>query len=135
MLNICASYIVLLIGKFLLHSEGREGVDGQDLRQAMELFEKSCYLDNSHGCFDLGLIYFTGNSETEQDYQEAKQLFEKSCNLRDGSGCYAAGTIYYRGNGVDPDLRQAKHYYGKSCHLGDLEGCDMFNRLKDSMEG
>lgn len=101
----------------------------------MELFEKSCYLDSSHGCFNLGLIYFTGNSETEQDYQEAKQLFEKSCNLRDGSGCYAAGTIYCRGNGVDPDLRQAKHYYGKSCHLGDLEGGNMLNRLKDCMEG
>ena len=92
-------------------------------------------LGNGSGCYDLGLFYYTGNTETEQDYGQAKDLFEKSCRLRDGNGCHVAGTIYYKGKGVDQDLRQAKYYYGKSCHLGDLEGCDMFNRLKDSMEG
>jgi len=57
------------------------GVD-RDIRRGYRLYAKSCDMNDSWGCSDLGFIYREGYSSIlRQDYRKALKYYEKACSL------------------------------------------------------
>lgn len=107
----------------------------QDLKQAKEYFEIACEkisIDEVKGraCYELGVLYFTGDKYLLQDIRKAFELWKTSCDLQYGFGCYSLGLTYEFGGIVTKSLFKAKYFYRKACSLGAQLGCDNYKMLE-----
>ena len=80
--------------------------------EPLAMYRRSCELDNSWGCFNLGM---TKN--------EALSDLEKSCALKNARACNIIGVSFGWGNRARPvDRARAKEWFKKSCTLNDPMG-------------
>jgi TPR repeat protein len=101
-----------------LHFSGR----GEDNLEAVELYEKSCYLGEIRGCNVLGFIYLNGDG-VEQNSSLAIKFYEKSCDMN-ASTCGSLGKMYHDGYGVGQDYLKAVEFYEKSCEGKNAYNCN-----------
>jgi TPR repeat protein len=106
----------------------------KDLAQARTLFEKSCGLDDSGGCSDLGIALLTGEA-AQNDPARAAQSFDKACKLGEANGCFNLANLYWDGTGVTADKAKAFSLYDQSCNAGKAAGCINLGAAYDDGEG
>ena len=58
-----------------------------------ELFKKACDGGEVLDCFNLGIMYATGNG-VEKNEQKAVELYKKACDGGDMDGCRNLGVMY-----------------------------------------
>ncbi|WP_367689243.1 tetratricopeptide repeat protein [Helicobacter pylori] len=59
---------------------GMLSYDKQDFSKARKYFEKACGLNNSGGCFRLGVLYEYGQG-VEKNLTKAAYFYSKACKL------------------------------------------------------
>ena len=67
--------------------------DNKKYDKTAELFKKACDGGEVLGCFNLGIMYATGNG-VEKDFGKAVQLFKKACDDGDLDGCRNLVVMY-----------------------------------------
>ena len=74
--------------------------DNKEYDKTAELFKKACDGGEVLGCFNLGIMYATGNG-VEKDLGKAVQLYKKVCDGGEMRGCRGLDIIYAKGNGAE----------------------------------
>ena len=113
------------------YEQGETFYNNKEYDKAAELYKKACDGGNMSGCFNLGIMYASGNG-VEKNFGKAAELFKKACNGGDMLGCSNLGFMYAHGNGVEKDLGKAVELYKKACDGGNMHGCrglDIIYRL------
>lgn len=103
---------------------------GQDYDKAFELYEKAAQQGNAEAQYNLGVMYYSGES-INQDYMQARKWFEKAASQKDADAQFNLGVIYKYGEGVRQDVTVAKEWFSKSCDNGNQEGCKSYRLLKE----
>jgi TPR repeat protein len=92
-------------------------------------FEKRCYKGSMSDCYDLALMYESGEG-VRQSFYSAARLFRMVCNAEKPKelylqACYNLGFIYFLGNeaGIRQDYRQAINLFSKACDHGEQKSC------------
>ena len=81
------------------------------------------------GQFNLGLLYYYGDSDVGLDYRKAREWFLKSAKQGDVDAQIYLGLMYEEGKGVRQSKSQSKEWFGKACDNGEQKGCDAYSRL------
>jgi TPR repeat protein len=88
-----------------------------------ELHEQACTGGAADGCYDLGVMYATGEG-VGKDAARAAALYDQACTGGEALfGCHNLGSLYDHGEGVPKDSVLAKRYFGKACDMGRTESC------------
>ena len=133
-LLVCA--VVLLVGDTVLDKSGIESsfdpkkdyeqgeafYNNKEYDKAVELYKKACDGGKMSGCFNLGIMYASGNG-VEKDFKKAAELLKKACDGGEMFGCSNLGFMYAHGNGVEKDFKKAAELYKKACDGGNMHGC------------
>ncbi len=114
------------------------GAVSKDKRRAQELFEKSCELGSTLGCFNRGRLARRTNtgdaalfldkacsrgfSDACEQLAGVVQQTRANCRRHNG-GCTNWGFILENGLGVPSDLKAALRAYEKACTGGSANGC------------
>ncbi len=93
-------------------------------KQAVRYFRASCDEDLASACYDLAVLYETGEDLAE-DEAKAKELYEKACqsNDPDATACNNLAVMYQQGRAVEADQDKAAELYRRACELGSMLGC------------
>jgi TPR repeat protein len=93
-------------------------------RQAVRYFEAACEAGMSSACYDLAVLYESGES-VKKDQAMAKTLYEKACQSKapDATACNNLAVMYQQGRAVEANANQASQLYRRSCELGSMLGC------------
>ena len=133
MRKVLCSIFGLMLGVGLAYAsdleEGSKAYVKQDFTKAVQLYEKACNGGYVEGCYNLGLMYDTGEG-VKQDSFKAFQLYEKACNDNIAGGCSNLGILYYKGEGVKQDSAKALGLFDKACQMKDESGCRNYEALK-----
>lgn len=120
-----------------LDSNFSKAYDNKLLTTYMKYIKKSCELDSSKGCEELGDSYYNG-SGIKKDKKLGFFYRKKSCDLAQipkdtlisetgllgGTSCVKVGRMYYNGEGVAKNKQLALKYFDMGCgvygyHCGD----------------
>lgn len=93
-----------------------------DKARAIELFQKSCDLNEPLSCGKLSLMYENGYG-VKKDIFKAFELVNKACNIGYASACAYAGVLLYDGYGTRQDKFKAAELYKKGCDGRSVIGC------------
>lgn len=96
---------------------GKKAYEGQDYKNALNLFSKASEKGDSHSQCALGLMYGHGHG-VPQDYKTAVQLYTKSANQGYPKAQYNLGVMYYMGYGVPHNETTAAYWYTKAARQG-----------------
>ncbi|MDD5328276.1 MAG: hypothetical protein PHY02_10780, partial [Phycisphaerae bacterium] len=88
-----------------------------DIKEAIQWFEKAVDAGNADAMFELGLMYYSG-TYVKKDYSKAFEYFLESANAGNEIAMYNVGSLYYEGNGVETDTAKAVAWYEKSAQNG-----------------
>ncbi|MBH0184682.1 MAG: sel1 repeat family protein [Nitrospira sp.] len=77
---------------------------------AIQQWKAECDKGSADGCFNLGLMYATGQG-VKQDFFQAVDLYRKACDGGSAAGCLNLGGMYQNGQGVKQDFFQAVDLY------------------------
>lgn len=88
-----------------------------------QVIERSCELDDGHGCQILGQASHQGNFGLPQDDARAVELWSKSCDRKWPIGCRWLGWAYQAGWAVKPNEEKAREHMQQACDLGEQYGC------------
>jgi len=136
----CSQYIdkddlknLVTLGESYLN--GKCGV--KDEGKAYHYFKRACEKNNSQGCFLLGDMLTSYNSELfKRNYKEGVSSYQKACDNENVMACIRVGQIYE--NGVSGDIKEniekARKFYEKACKLGSKKGCKLFASLEEEEE-
>lgn len=94
--------------------EGQLAVKAKDYQKAMRLLAAACDGGDAEGCFDYGVLYYSGQGVTI-DKTRAAGLFVKACDGGVLGGCYNLGVQYNSGQGVPKNQARAVGFFGKAC--------------------
>ena len=98
--------------------------------KAIIFYGQSCTNGESKGCFNLGLIYDTGELAV-QDKAKAISSYKKACEADSSLACNNLGILYADGDGVDRDYSIAINYFDMSCKMNEEVGCKNREIAKD----
>ena len=98
--------------------------------KAIIFYGQSCANGESKGCFNLGLIYDTGELAV-QDKAKAISSYKKACEADSSLACNNLGILYADGDGVDRDYSIAINYFDMSCKMNEEVGCKNREIAKD----
>jgi TPR repeat protein len=98
--------------------------------KAIIFYGQSCANGESKGCFNLGLIYDTGEPAV-QDKAKAISSYKKACEADSSLACNNLGILYADGDGVDRDYSIAINYFDMSCKMNEEVGCKNREIAKD----
>ena len=98
--------------------------------KAIIFYGQSCANGESKGCFNLGLIYDTGEPAV-QDKAKAISSYKKACEADSSLACNNLGILYADGDGVDRDYSIAIKYFDMSCKMHEEVGCKNREIAKD----
>lgn len=93
-----------------------------DLAGAISGYERGCDLDNSNGCYNLGVMVRDGEG-LDADLRGAAYLFDKACTLGDPDACYNLAIQMSKGQGVRTDLPRAEELFAIACEKGLKSAC------------
>ncbi|MDE9430803.1 tetratricopeptide repeat protein [Xenorhabdus bovienii] len=111
-----------------LHGRGVE----QSIKTAREWFEKAAAQDLPEAQYELGVMYYGGNSGVLRDYQIAWQLFENASRRNHGESQFHLAMMYLLGQGVTKDFKRGRDMFGLACKNGDIEACLWFKELTEN---
>ena len=104
-------------------------------------YEKRCYKGNMSDCYDLALMYETGDG-VRQSFYSAARLFRMVCNASEPKdlylqACYNLGFIYFLGNvaGIRQDYRQAINLFSNACKKGEHKSCHQLGIMYSNGDG
>ncbi len=100
------------------HHAGNASVE-KDLNQTVFYYDKSCKLNYTLGCRNLGNFYRLGLN-VPKDESKVKELFDKACDMPDSEVCVWIGDKY---KFSAKDYEKSGIYYKKACDLSDAWGC------------
>ena len=78
---------------------------------------QSCEGGFAGACYNLAVMYATGEGVKKDDAQVAK-YYQKACEGKVYDACYNLGVRYYNGQGVKKDFKQAFNYFKKASNGG-----------------
>lgn len=82
----------------------------RDIHKAMELFDKACKGKHRNGCFNLSIVYLTGNYGIPKDMKKAFEFSMKSCQMGHPWGCANISRMYATGDGVEKNTDEAARF-------------------------
>ena len=101
-----------------------------DTSHAAESYKQGCEGGNATNCFNLGYIYYNGES-VEPDKVRAAELFRLACEGGEAMGCSGLGYLYAEGE----DKARAAELYRRACEGGDAWGCGLIGAMYYEGEG
>lgn len=103
-------------------------IENKQFTMAEPLLMKSCNLNNSESCNDLGALYGQAiaeyrNINFQQNKIKAAKFYAKACELNNPSGCFRSGAVYDLGIGVVKNKTKGHELMLKACDLGHEVSC------------
>lgn len=97
---------------------------GEDLAQAMPLFERACSLSLTRGCANLG-VQILRHQPSDGERDRAVGLLSASCEQADAFACSELGDAMYAAfERMGPSAHGRAHVaYEKACKLGHVDAC------------
>jgi hypothetical protein len=104
---------------------------GKNEKKALSLYKKSCDLNSSVGCQQLGRMYGKGKGVAKNE-KRATSFYVKSCKLENDISCKYVGDRYKDGVGISKNASKSREFYAKACKLENGQACDILypNRNK-----
>ncbi|MGB5505711.1 MAG: tetratricopeptide repeat protein [Sulfurovum sp.] len=103
--------------------------------------EKRCYKGSMIDCYNLALMYESGEG-IRQSFYSAARLFRMVCNAGEPKdvylqACYNLGFIYFLGKeaGIRQDFRQAITLFSKACSNGEQKSCYQLGMMYANGDG
>ena len=142
----CASFLLFLIfqvqalaaesssidSNLFLRKEPAEKVIwyGGLVAKMITFYGQSCANGEGEGCFNLAMIYDTGDASV-QNKTQASVYYKQSCELDFALACNNLGILFALGDGVEKDPSTASRYFDKACQMKEEIGC----KNKDALHG
>ena len=95
--------------------------DNQDMRGALEMYERAADQGNISSMARLGVIYLRGEG-VAKDAGKARVLFEEAVDAGNADAMVYLGLMYERGNGVGEDHKAAFGLYQRAADAGNRYG-------------
>ncbi len=105
-----------------------------DLKNAFDLFKKSCENGNAAGCFGLGTMYASGTG-VQININRAKHYYEMGCASGDVASCTNLAMIYSEQNPTKENQEMAAQFYMTACQGGDAIACNNLGFMYANGEG
>ena len=87
------------------------------------------------GQFNLGLLYYYGDSDVGLDYRKAREWFLKSAKQGDVDAQIYLGLMYEEGKGVRQDYTKATEYYLKAAKQNNSEAQMFLGKMYEEGKG
>ncbi len=100
--------------------------------KAILFYGSACDSGESQACFNLGMIYDTGDM-TVQDKTKAAQAYRLGCSKGSAAACNNLGVLYGTGDGMKADLPLASGYFDQACQLKEEIACTNQKMLSDRL--
>ncbi len=98
---------------YVCYGLGTWGVEvNKDLSKKYLL--KAAKLNDSWGCYQLGMQYYNGNDLFDRDYGQAFVYIKKAADMGHIDACKATSYFYENGIGVEKNPQKAKEYKDKT---------------------
>ena len=103
-----------------------------------EQFKEDCSTGNSMACYNMGLMYASGDGVAQNDLK-ALEFYIQACDKNYAVGCSTAALLYEESNSVQTDTKKAFTLYTKACGAGDAFACHnlaiyYFKKETDAMQ-
>ena len=89
----------------------------QDMKQALEWYQKAAKQDNGPAYNSIGNIYRNGNGVTA-DPNQAFEWYQKGANAKDAQAMLNLGNCYFYGMGTEKDEKAAAKWWKEAAEAG-----------------
>ncbi len=96
---------------------------GEDIGEAMKLFEKGCLLGFGASCYECGLGFSHGPGGVIQDSKKAARYMGLGCDNGDMDACATQGFFLVQGQGVRKNPGKGVKLLMKACDASNMAGC------------
>ena len=109
--------------KTISHLSSVEEISTFTDSKSMSYYKKSCELQDSQVCNEVGDMYHYGKNDVSVDLEEAVVYYTKSCELENGKGCNNLAYMLNKGYGIEKNNWNALKLYKKACKYEEMEAC------------
>lgn len=103
----------------------------QNMKKALEWYERAANTGNPEAMFALGEIYENGPSSIA-DENKAAVLYYKAAGAGNADAMFSLAKCYENGTGVDNNLKEAAYWYGKAAEKGNNDAALCLARLNEA---